>query len=454
MNGLAFDPYQFKRAARPVSIQSQLSWQDFQSMTTTTHSHKQSGERRLPTPVYAVNDEFLRKLLVVFMETRLGIYQPQGTLLERREAARVLAIADQPRHKAKLDELNTRYVAAQKEKASPERLRDFEIQMENLDTFVRTMQHGGMEVIASVIYFYFRCRFDSVGTGEQCKIKPPHVRQILFKMAKLWETRFNPDGTEKPVVRIPRSARRAEAKEPPPCRRQWDLKEAICLRIFGFTFAQIGERLGVTGECVYLAFKRFGVVCPILKPGAEPKKEIAPAHRFDWNRAAELRQMGKSLAAIATELGVAVQSVVYALRKMGISKPNPELKQKLRKQRKHKFDWEKAAELYRSGMPAHAIANQLGVDSLAVWYALKRQGVESRGHGNKIKEDVLQRIVELRKAGKTVGEISEETGVRHCTVHNWLRKLGVKFPKEQRHFGGVRRIVDVARARRSLAYRC
>jgi hypothetical protein len=97
-------------------------------------------------------------------------------------------------------------------------------------------------------------------------------------------------------------------------------------------------------------------------------------------------------------------------------------------------------------MPALSIAKQLGVDSLAVWYALKKQGIESRGHGNKIKEDVLQRMVELRKAGRTVAEISEATGVRHCTVHNWFLKLGVKFPKEQRHFGGPRRMCDPIRA--------
>lgn len=212
---LHYDAHQFgNKRARPVSVKTGLSFQDYASMQTFTR--KQSGERRLPTPYWALNDKLFRELLVVFMEARVGIRTPTGTLIERLERARLAALAQHPRMNDTVDRLNTEYVQTQRGGVSEEevarrnaaqptlpgfeeealiqatndRLAELEVEIEGIDTYLRYTRNGGAGVLAQVVYLYYRVGLDSVGVAEETGLKPPHVRQLLWRLNELWKERF------------------------------------------------------------------------------------------------------------------------------------------------------------------------------------------------------------------------------------------------------------------------
>lgn len=195
-----------------------ISWDDYGRMST--HSHKQSGERRLPTPVWAVNDDLLQQVLVSFMEERAGYRKNQaGTLTARLARAVKAIIAHRPRQIATLTGLCKEYVQIKKLGLSPDttdaqwnaarkqpyltvadetkgllfeeearvdaenkRKRELEIQIEALDTYLRYTPDGGAGTIAAIVYLYYRAGLDSVGVGIELKLKPPHIRQILWRL--------------------------------------------------------------------------------------------------------------------------------------------------------------------------------------------------------------------------------------------------------------------------------
>jgi transposase len=363
-SALHFDPHQFSgRHAYAVSKDSHITFNDYSRMST--RQHLQSGERRLPTPAWALDDNLLKNLLVVFIEQRLGICNPQGTLIERREFARQLAIADRPRHAAKLDELNQRYVDEKKNGAPPERLAELGSEIEGLDSYIRTTENGGMDLVAAVCYLYHRCKLDSVGVGEELRIKPPHCRQILWRMEQIWKKRFNEDGTLKPPA-PPRSARPPVVKPPAPPRESkltWSLPEAVLLRLFGCSFEEIGARLGVSFTTVYMAFKRYEIVVERPKAIAKPRK--ARLRKWDINEARALLNIGFSVPEIASALGVTKPAIYIVFRKLGLT-------------RKPSVDWEKAFELRKGGMTFREIAAQLGVSIDRVFDACKKKEITPR----------------------------------------------------------------------------
>jgi DNA-binding CsgD family transcriptional regulator len=425
----SYDAYQFdgSKSISKALAKNHIAWTDLNASMSIYH-HKEVQERRLPTPIWALNDEFLRHLLVVFLETRLHIYNPTGTLVERREAARAMAIADRTRQAATLDGLNLRYVEESKAGAAPERLAALQLQIENLDTIIRTSENGGMDLAAAVVYLYHRCKYNSVQVGEECKIKPPHVRQILFRLAHLWEKRFNEDGTLKPVVRIPRSARTVEPKLRKKRRLTWDIKEAILLRIFGFTYKQISARLGVSDMTVYAAFQKYGIVCPILK-APEPKD---PAHDFDWNRVAELRRGGRSSRDIAKFLGITHTGVLYAIRQLGVKPEKP-----VRYGPKRKYDWNRIAELRRAGNTYRAIAEELGYQiGYVTRICLDKFNIrihQTRHFGGPSRKVDPIRASELRKTGMLWKQIDAEFGVKSGVAYTAVKRAGLleKYYKAQ-----------------------
>jgi hypothetical protein len=72
-----------------------IAFEDYTRMST--QQRKQSGERRLPTPPWALNDKMLRLLLVTFMEERAGFRKKQkGNLRERLQRASEGVVAQRP----------------------------------------------------------------------------------------------------------------------------------------------------------------------------------------------------------------------------------------------------------------------------------------------------------------------------------------------------------------------
>ncbi|MFZ2050453.1 MAG: hypothetical protein WAU69_05915 [Solirubrobacteraceae bacterium] len=203
-----------------------LDFADYSRMGT--QQRKPSGERRLPTPQWAVNDLMLRELLVSFMEERAGVRKKRGELLERLARAQKMIINQRPRLSAILDKLCRDYVHIKRfgayadlsdtevldiaeavfinrpllasdpsglgarQMLTAKQARDWQIEIEGLDSLLRYSNgpSAGAGTIAAVAFLYYRVGYDSVGVGMELGIKPPHVRQLLYRLhetaAKLW----------------------------------------------------------------------------------------------------------------------------------------------------------------------------------------------------------------------------------------------------------------------------
>ncbi len=98
-----------------------------------------------------------------------------------------------------------------------------------------------------------------MGVAGHLGLKPPHVRQILWKLDHIWKKRFN-NGTLK-ANSAPRIGRPPGMRKPGPRRRRY-------------------------------------------------------ARLFDWNRAVEMRNRGVSPRNIASGLGVSRRAVRNALQKL------------------------------------------------------------------------------------------------------------------------------------------
>jgi hypothetical protein len=184
-----FDRYQFERSPQPVRTDltgngfqtTGISFDDYHSMHL--EKKKVEAQRRLETPAWAMNDLMLRDVIVRFMEMRANFRRAQlGTPQERLARA----IKRQLFHKPRLEEIITKlareYVTLKKA-GNPARLNKLGQLIESIDTEIRFL--GKEHTLAlGVIYRYYRCGEDSVAVGNALGIKPPHVRQLLWRINK------------------------------------------------------------------------------------------------------------------------------------------------------------------------------------------------------------------------------------------------------------------------------
>ena len=91
-------------------VSTGIDYSDYRSMSLT--KSKRAAERRLPTPIWAINDPMFRRLIVKFMEERAGFRKKQkGGLRERLNRAQASITAQRPRLIDLLDKLCAAYVA-------------------------------------------------------------------------------------------------------------------------------------------------------------------------------------------------------------------------------------------------------------------------------------------------------------------------------------------------------
>lgn len=178
---------------------------------------QKSLERRLPTPKWAVNDEWLRELLVVYLEERFYVRpSPKQTLLERLAFARKAADKYAPRKRELLKtwvelyhklttvglemsddecvrifaEINDGQLPISAEVArmylNGKKLTDLEIQIQNIDTDIVLTERGHATVIAAIVYQYYRLGWDSVQVATNLGLKSPHVRQVTARLHATW----------------------------------------------------------------------------------------------------------------------------------------------------------------------------------------------------------------------------------------------------------------------------
>jgi hypothetical protein len=141
-------------------------------------------DRRLPTPDWAMNDSKLRDVLVRFMELRAGFKRPRsGTPEERLARANKRRLARKPHLTETIGKLAREYVAVKKAGDDPARLKLLAIEIESIDTQLRFLGNED-KMVVGVVYRYYRLREDSVATGAALAMRPPHVRQVLWRLDK------------------------------------------------------------------------------------------------------------------------------------------------------------------------------------------------------------------------------------------------------------------------------
>lgn len=210
-----------------------ISFEDYGSMQMQ-HRKSASSERRLDTPLWALNNHMLRELVVTFMEERAAFRKPQTgpkggalTLRERLARAQAAIVNQRPRLQAVMEKLCKEYVEIKTKgldqsitddvwnslRLQPYLTRDdpaeelvFEprariddeenrkkilaVEIEGIDTYLRITKNGGADIIAAIVYLYYRTELDSVGVGNELGLKPPHVRQTLWRLHETWNTKL------------------------------------------------------------------------------------------------------------------------------------------------------------------------------------------------------------------------------------------------------------------------
>jgi hypothetical protein len=194
--------------------------------------------RHKPTPEWALDDDQLREVIVGYMERRYFLKQGGGGLLERLARADVAMRQQLPELNALIDRFSREYVAAE----DSERKRTLQIRIEGLDTRVR-IEEKLVALATSVAYLYHRVKMTSVGVGEELGIKPPLVRQVLYRLNMIAERIKG--GT---LYVWKGHAHR---------KLSWDLTLALSLRESGHTHRQIAARLGVCCSNITRGFQSF-----------------------------------------------------------------------------------------------------------------------------------------------------------------------------------------------------
>lgn len=204
-----------------VSKETGITFPDYSRMHV--YRRKDMRERRLPTPLWAMKDDLLRRLLVTYLEQRFYLTtDPTCSLLERLIFGQRRAEEYATDKRIRLRELVTEY---QKLRSGgfttmsdaevvilfaslPENYHDgvgqtalpdwsrwyleakvlagLERQIQNLDTDLVLTERGHGSVIAAIVYLYYRMGWDSVEVAEYLTLKPPHIRQVLSRLHDTW----------------------------------------------------------------------------------------------------------------------------------------------------------------------------------------------------------------------------------------------------------------------------
>lgn len=217
MRGLSFDRHAFDgRRVRAVSKETGLSFADFNFFHV---QRREKLERRLPTPEWSLRDEWLRELIVVYLENRFYIRPNTSlTLGERCEVAKTAAERVAPVKRASLRKWLQQYTilaAARNKELSDEEviaiyarmndgqptydadfarevitattLQNLDIQIQNVDTDLVLTAKGHAAFVTAIVYLYYRMNYDSVTVAEYLKLKSPHVRQVLARLHATWD---------------------------------------------------------------------------------------------------------------------------------------------------------------------------------------------------------------------------------------------------------------------------
>ncbi|HYM76123.1 MAG TPA: hypothetical protein VE377_09120 [Candidatus Dormibacteraeota bacterium] len=176
--------------AEGVAESNGIDWGDFGRMGQ--FQHKLDSGRLSDTPSWATNDKQLRAVLVVYLERRAGLMKPgPGTEIQRLQRAQATLIKQTASFQVSLDKMVHRYagiLARLKETpADTEALaakHDCATQIQNLDTVLLFNKDIAGKVLR-VVHCYYRMGYTSVQVETETGLKPPHVREILWRLRKV-----------------------------------------------------------------------------------------------------------------------------------------------------------------------------------------------------------------------------------------------------------------------------
>lgn len=97
------------------------------------------------------------------------------------------------------------------------------------------------------------------------------------------------------------------------------------------------------------------------------------------------------------------------------------------KVRKLPIDKERLIQLWNEGLPAKAIAEELGTTEGTVYAYASKLGC--RKHNNK---QCPKRFAEMWNAGCSVAEIASELNISKATIHRWVKKIPECIPHAKR----------------------
>ncbi|HWE84184.1 MAG TPA: hypothetical protein VG267_04525 [Terracidiphilus sp.] len=178
---------------------------------------------------------------------------------------------------------------------------------------------------------------------------------------------------------------------------------------------------------------------PPPRPPRDMSRRGRPRIAFDVDRAEALRKGGMGLAEIAREIGVSSTTIANALRTgqreilRGPGRPSIE------------FDLEKAIAMRRQGSTFAEIAAELGRMSPATISKAVREAAPELSRPPGFRDnDVVARMVTMRRGGATYREIGLAFGLETLSVVSGFKSLGIYTPRVNQR--GPRKQFDFARA--------
>ena len=148
--------------------------------------------------------------------------------------------------------------------------------------------------------------------------------------------------------------------------------------------------------------------------------------RTDWSEEeveemVRLYKSGRSFRAIGVAFDGSRETIRQRLRLSGVA-PRPRYAPRLTKSQEAML-----AERYERGETAVSLAEEFGVSKTTVGKYLRSAGVQLRNPGNRnglSGEQARDRVIALRKEGKTVRQIARELGVSSSTQAELAKELG------------------------------
>jgi len=144
----------------------------------------------------------------------------------------------------------------------------------------------------------------------------------------------------------------------------------------------------------------------------------------------ELYERVECARLVTEQLGIKKHLVYRTLSKHGIPRTHrhPKPEPKTRGSNHKGINPNKVVELYQAGRTQAEIANELDCSQNAVYYHLKKQGV-NRKQRTKLDASTIDEIERKYLAGASSYDLSKEYGVDRGTISEWMRKRGHNLGK-------------------------